>query len=123
MNRIQKAKQHVKEHKAVYITGGVCLAVDALFGGVYASTRPDATNMVKMQNIGLTWKPRQEVLQVAVTIEELSTPSKPLVDQTTKSVYNSINDAVRKTGRTRTSILKDPAFKLLGDVSQEIHAT
>lgn len=119
MSKIENIKVHVKKHKAAYITGGVCLVIGALSGGAYALTRSEM--MVQQRNI-ICWKPRQEVLQVKVSVEELSTPSKPIVDQVTKTIYNSINDAVRKTGRTRASILQDSNFQLLEDASQEIHA-
>lgn len=106
-------KYHVKRNKAVYITGATCLAVGTLGGGLYMATRPEM--MVQQKNL-LVWKPRQEVIQVKVAVEELSTPSKPIMDQVTKTVYNSISDAVRQTGRTRTSILKDPNFQLLEEL-------
>ena len=112
MKQYTKFKTHVREHKAVYITGGICLLVGAAGGAVFMATRPEM--LVQQNNLGfINWKPRQEVIQVKVAVEELSTPSKPIIDQVTKTVYNSINDAVRKTGRTRTSILKDPSFSLL----------
>lgn len=114
MSKIQKIKTHVRNNKTVYITGGACLMVGALGGGLYMATRPEM--MVQQQNFGLVWKPRQEVTQVKVVVEELSTPSKPLIDEVTNTVYNSINDAVRKTGRSRWSIKTDPNFKFAEEV-------
>ena len=121
MNKLQKVKTHIRENKTVYIAGGACLGVGALWGGLYAATRPELGMLVQQKNF-ICWKPRQEVIQVKVTVEELSTPSKPLIDQATKTVYNSISEAVRKTGKTRSTILKDPNFQLLENASRELHA-
>ena len=102
MNRIQKAKQHVKEHKAVYITGGVCLVVGAVAGGGYVFTRPEVLQNVKMQNLGFTWKPTQTVIQFV----ERSTPSKPVHLVGTQKYWDSIHAAARDTGHSVSDISK-----------------
>lgn len=103
MSKIENVKQHIKKNKAVYITGATCLAVGALGGGLYMATRPEVTQMVKMQNIGLTWKPKQEVIQFI----ERSTPSKPIHLKGTQQYFDSISAAARETGIDRVAISKN----------------
>lgn len=115
MSKIERIKNHVRENKKVYIVGASCLAVGAMGGGLYVATRPEVTQMVKMQNIGLTWKPKQEVIQFI----ERSTPSKPIHLKGTQQYFDSISSAARETGLDRSRISKQLAG-LVDDVQGNV---
>lgn len=105
-----------RHNKAILIAGTVVVGAGCAYFGYRAGSVTEKNVLAEQKNF-ICWKPRQQVLKVEVAIEELSTPSKPIIDQVTKTVYNSISDAVRKTGRTRTSIMKDPNFQLLEEAA------
>lgn len=102
MSRIEKIKLHVKEHKAVYITGGVCLLVGALGGAAYVSKN----KMVDAKVIqGLAYK--SPVTQtIEVWVEALGDPGNIIQDTTTGTIYASQGQAARELGVSAAGISK-----------------
>lgn len=114
--KFDTVKAHVKANKKVYITGVSCFAAGVVATALRSSNDGiDVRQIVKQINI-LSPRPTQNVIQMA--LPERSTPSKPIMDKENLLPYASINEAVRQTGRTRSSILNDPNFELLAEASQ-----
>lgn len=104
MSKIESIKQHVKKYKAVYITGGVCLAVGATGGVAYAIRRPEIIQNAQLQNI-LCWRPESH--QHVIQFIERSTPSKPIHLKGTQQYFDSIHAAARQTGHSVSDISKN----------------
>jgi predicted PurR-regulated permease PerM len=124
MSKVQKIKTHLKENKKTYISCGITFVVTAA-GVLFLSNASNGSSDViqKITQIGF----RNEANPVIVNLVERSTPSKPVHLVGTNLVFDSINDAARKTGHSVTQISKnvrglipnvgDDIFELLERVS------
>lgn len=106
MNKIQKTKQHIIDNKAIYITGGVCLVVGALGGGLYAIKNDALVNTKAIQV--LTWKSKQTI---EVYVEALGDPGNIIQDTTTGIIYASQGQAAKELGVTPAAISQHLAGK------------
>lgn len=89
-----KTKQHLKNHKAVYVTGGICLVVGAASAGLVLRKAPENSVDSKIYQI-LAWKPKATL---EVYIEALGDPGNIIQDVTTGTIYASQNQAAKALG-------------------------
>lgn len=88
-------KTHLQKHKAVYITGGVCLVVGTA-AGVLIGGRPLVETQVSSKIIQvLSWKPKATL---EVYVEALGDPGNIIQDTTTGTIYASQGQAARELG-------------------------
>lgn len=121
MSKIESIKNHVREHKKVYVVGASCLAAGIL-GGVALAKAGDISIVVTGDKNQIVGKAKT-VNQVMVELVERSTPSRPVHLVGTNLYFNSISEAARETGYTRSLIsqninghipdVKGEVFKLL----------
>lgn len=121
MSKIENIKNHVREHKKVYVVGASCLAV-GLLGGVALVKSGDISIVVTGDKNQIVGKAKT-VNQVMVELVERSTPSRPVHLVGTNLYFNSISEAARETGYARSLIsqninghipdVKGDVFKLL----------
>ena len=119
--RIQKVKQHLSDHKTVYIVGASCLVVGVV--GTILTTRTvtliDGDLTMKIDQTGL----RNSVVPTTINLIERSTPSIPVHLEGTNLYFSSLNEAARETGHSLSMIsrnvnghiddVKGDVFKLL----------
>lgn len=97
-----KVRQHIKEHKAAYITGGICLVVGAAGSAAYFVSKPDIIQVARQINV-FSPNSKQHVIQFI----ERSTPSKPIHLVGTQKYWDSISAAAKDTGVDRALISKN----------------
>jgi hypothetical protein len=90
--QIQKVRDHFRENKTLYITGGVCL-IAGVAGGALAF-RKNALVDNKITQV-LSYKPEAKL---EVFIEALGDPGNIVQDTTTGSIYASQGQAARELG-------------------------
>lgn len=109
MSKIESIKNHVREHKKVYVIGGTVAAVGVAAGVGYilgARTVPkDVETLVAPSNTinGLAWKPTQTI---EVVVEALGDPGNIIQDLTTGTIYASQGEASRALGVSRSAITR-----------------
>lgn len=121
MSKIETVKNHVREHKKVYIVGATCLAVGVVGGAVLVKS--GGISIVASGDNNQIVAKAKTVNQVTVEMIERSTPSRPVHLEGTNLYFNSISEAARETGYTRSLIsqninghipdVKGEVFKLL----------
>lgn len=99
---MSKVSEHLKKHKAAYITGGVCLGVGLGAGVIIAKTQPAVYS--KNQIVGLVnWKPKQTI---EVFVEALGDPGNIIQDLDTGTIYASQGQAARALGVDPSTVSK-----------------
>ena len=94
MSKIESIKNHVREHKKVYVCTGVSLGVGIAIGfGVSRNTMPAMVNVRPIQ--ALNYKSTQTV---EVVVEALGDPGNIVQDLTTGTIYASQNQAAKALG-------------------------
>lgn len=96
----EKIKAHVKEHKEVYIVGGIGLA--ACVGVWIIASRSGESSHVSAQanQIGVVNRNTQVIIEMV----ERSTPSKPVHLVGTDLYFPSLNEASRQTGHSLSKL-------------------
>lgn len=101
MSKIENIKNHVREHKKVYVIGGTVAAVGVAAGVGYIlgvrTTPKNVETLVAPSNTinGLAWKPTQTI---EVVVEALGDPGNIVQDLTTGTIYASQGEAARALG-------------------------
>lgn len=109
MSKIENIKNHVREHKKVYVIGGTVAAVGAAAGvgyilGVRTAPKNVETLVAPSNTInGLAWKPTQTI---EVVVEALGDPGNIIQDLTTGTIYASQGEASRALGVSRSAITR-----------------
>lgn len=130
--KVMRVKRHFREKKDLYIGVGVGLVVAG--GAAVAYNIIKSTNDITLENDSdvymganqdvtvVGW--RNTVTPMLIQIVERSCLSKPVRIKDTNQIFDSINDAVRQTGRTRYDIKTSGDFEFLElpDSAQKLHA-
>ena len=115
MSKIESVKNHVREHKKVYIVGGavavVCVAAGAGYAFGVRTTPKNVETLVAPSNTikGLAWKPNQTI---EVIVEALGDPGNIVQDLNTGTIYASQGQAARELGVNASRISEHLAGKL-----------
>ena len=119
MSKIERVKKHVRENKAVYITGiaGVVVGVISISVVVCRKMQMIADIGVQQTNV---LSPMSRINVVLLELPERSTPSKPIMNVVTKAIYPSIHEASKYENRSPTSIRENVGdlYKFLEVASQ-----
>jgi hypothetical protein len=100
--RIEKVKTHIREKKGYYLVGGGGILVGVLSVVAVSQTRSDGKIVQKILQVA--WRP--ENYQTVITLQEKSTPSKPVHLKGTNLYFNSLSEAARETGHPLATISK-----------------
>lgn len=103
--RIQKIKNHLQENKAVYITGGVCLAVGAV-GGVLLSQQVNVKQVVDAWNFKYKSPTTNNVTQLVVAPSRRMHPGYVIQCNETGETTSSIRRMADIMGLSRVQIQK-----------------
>ena len=100
--RLEKIGTHFRKNKVTYLACGGT-AVVAVVGTIIVLANKDESNPLQtIQQIGL----RNTTNTAIITLEENSTPSKPVHLIGTDLYFNSLSDASRKTGHHLSQLSK-----------------
>lgn len=102
MSKIESIKNHVREHKKVYLVGASCLAAGIL-GGVALAKSGNISIVASGDKNQIVGKAKT-VNQVMFEMVERSTPSKPVHLVGTNLYFNSLSEAARETGHSLSMI-------------------
>jgi hypothetical protein len=102
--RVEKVKQHFKDHHEAYISSAVTAVVVGIAGSYYL--RPAQNQASQRVNAGIAIKPVQVVNQIAITVKRKGTLSNIIEHIETGDIYRSQNDAAKELGLDAGAISK-----------------
>jgi hypothetical protein len=107
-NRIERIKKHVKENKAVYISGIAGVVIGAI--GTFAFTRKSVISKAYVEsyvaNVFGGWKPKNYVQTISIYGNKLGRPGKAVYDTTTNKRYESQSLVAKAIGASNALVSK-----------------
>lgn len=117
--KFEQVKEHIKENKSAYISGGVCLVIGAVGGYTLFKNKEAAQFVQKIVQVGVGNRANATIINFV----ERSTPSRPVHLVGTDLYFPSLSEAARQTGHNVSMISKNVngyLDSLNGDVFEAI---
>lgn len=110
ISRFKKMTNHLKRHRTIYITAGVCFVGGAVVGGLYFKTF--GMNPQINQKAVALFNSKINQTAVQITIDAPGNSGNVIKDLTTGAIYPSQNSAAKALGVGKDVVSKHLAGKI-----------